>query len=69
MLDDEFAQARCLGKEPFADRQLARRVAARKPGRIAYKCGECGFWHVGHRVKRRRFRRRAMSGGREYLRY
>jgi hypothetical protein len=33
----------CFGKETFTDRHLARKAAARRHGRCAYKCSICGF--------------------------
>ena len=43
----------CLGKDPFADPALARKVAhgiaKRRAAKInAYKCRFCSFWHVGN---------------------
>jgi hypothetical protein len=57
----------CFGKEPFNDRHVARKAAARRQGRCAYKCGVCGFWHVGHKEKRRRYRRVRTHNGRRQL--
>lgn len=41
--------ASCYGKHPFTSAALARKVARKSKGerRVAYRCGECGKWHVG----------------------
>ena len=68
LMRDEFVKTACFGKQQFSDRQLARKVAARRQGRNIYKCQVCGFWHVGNKQQQRRPKRRGMSGGREYER-
>lgn len=44
----EFRDAACEGKQALATPEMARAAAARRPGRKAYRCQWCGFWHVGH---------------------
>jgi hypothetical protein len=55
MGEDQLAA--CHGKEAFLDRHHARKAAARRLGRVAYKCKVCGLWHVGSKDRRGRYRR------------
>lgn len=44
------------GKTVYADRKQATRalryLAGRHGSMHTYRCGFCGFWHVGHRTPR-----------------
>jgi hypothetical protein len=53
----------CDGKVRFDVVQDAQKAAHRRRGLTAYKCGECGAWHVGGKFginssERRGFRKR-----------
>lgn len=40
----------CDGKVKFASIHIAREAADRRPNRMAYRCFECGSYHVGTRI-------------------
>lgn len=49
-MNNQHPASTCLGKQQH-DAATARMLAARKqsknPGLNAYRCDECGYWHVG----------------------
>lgn len=54
MTDDEQQRSSgCMGKHPFTDAGLAKRVAGQQNRRKdkakveAYHCPHCGDWHIG----------------------
>jgi len=59
--DEAHRQSACVGKQCFASAKLANFVAKSRRGygkthrlREAYRCGFCGFWHLGTRDKQTR---------------
>lgn len=47
-----FQRTACEGKVAFATWTLASKAAARRKGRMAYRCQFCGMFHVGNRAKK-----------------
>lgn len=43
--------SRCFGKHAFTSATLAWKVARRRQDGMAkaYRCPDCGKWHIGHR--------------------
>lgn len=50
--------SRCFGKHAFTSPTLAFKVARRGEGAKAYRCPDCGKWHIGHRVRTAHGKRR-----------
>jgi rubrerythrin len=57
-MTDNRAVSKCTGKVAFTDPKLARRAAKRKSNREAYRCQDCGHWHVGGNAKLNRKNRK-----------
>lgn len=43
-------EAQCDGKDPLTF-DVAKKLAAKRPGLVAYRCPHCRRWHVGHGTK------------------